>query len=101
MFFFFFFENETNLSQADQKSIIRIELSSEPSIRGILIACANVCVTLGFFIVLYLNTLMSWRQVALICSILPLITMIAICFVSINLLLFPFRIQIFFIFFLL
>lgn len=37
---------------------------------------------LGFFIVFLLGTITTWRNVAIICLFLPIITMIVICFVS-------------------
>lgn len=49
---------------------------------GILTACASISATLGLFLVYLLNTFMPWRMVGLICLAVPLITMIAICFVS-------------------
>lgn len=56
--------------------------SSEPSIRGILTACAGIAATLGFFIIFLMGSLMAWRDVAMICLAIPLITMVAVCFVS-------------------
>jgi MFS family permease len=53
----------------------------QPSIRGILTACAGVAVMLGFFLVYLLGTLTTWRVAAAICATVPLFTMIAICFV--------------------
>lgn len=55
---------------------------SEPSIRGILTACAGIAATGGFFVVFLLGSIMPWRNVAIICLMVPLVTMIAICFVS-------------------
>ncbi|CAD7092819.1 unnamed protein product [Hermetia illucens] len=53
----------------------------EPSIRGILISCAGVAVTLGFLVVYLLGSLMDWRTAALVCLCVPVMTMVAICFV--------------------
>lgn len=59
-----------------------IILISEPALRGILIACAEgICACMGFSVVYLLNTIVAWRTVALICLFMPLITMIAVCFV--------------------
>lgn len=55
---------------------------TQPSIRGILIACAGVAVMLGIFIVYMLATLALWRNVALMCLMVPLVTVVAIYFVS-------------------
>lgn len=38
--------------------------------------------TFGIFTTIFLNTLMPWRIVAMICLGLPILTTIAICFVS-------------------
>lgn len=54
---------------------------SEPSIRGILTACASISATLGLLVVHVLNTQMGWRTVGLACLSVPLITMLAVCFV--------------------
>lgn len=53
----------------------------QPSIRGILTACAGVSVMIGITIVYLLGTIMVWRTAALICLTVPVATMIAICFV--------------------
>lgn len=53
----------------------------QPSIRGILTACAGVSVMIGFTIVYFLGTVIVWRTAALICLSVPVATMIAICFV--------------------
>lgn len=57
---------------------------SEPSARGILIAYTNVWGTLGNLFVFVLNTLIPWRMVALVCMFVPIITVVALCFVSIS-----------------
>lgn len=54
---------------------------SQPSIRGILISCAGVAVTLGLFITYLLGSVLDWRTAALICLSVPLFTVVAICFV--------------------
>ncbi|XP_055716571.1 facilitated trehalose transporter Tret1-like [Phlebotomus papatasi] len=53
----------------------------QPSIRGILTSCAGVAATLGFFLGYLLGTIVTWREVALICLTIPVFTVIAICFV--------------------
>ncbi|XP_037050613.1 facilitated trehalose transporter Tret1-like isoform X2 [Bradysia coprophila] len=53
----------------------------QPTLRGILTSCAGISVMLGFFIVFCLGSIMTWRYVAIICLIVPLITVVAICFV--------------------
>lgn len=55
---------------------------SEPSVRGILTACAGISATTGIFLVFLLGSLIAWRDVALICAFVPLVTMVAVCFVS-------------------
>ncbi|XP_055301803.1 facilitated trehalose transporter Tret1-like [Sitodiplosis mosellana] len=53
----------------------------EPAYRGVLIAYVNVSVTIGMLLVFVLNTLMSWRTVALVSLCLPILTTIALIFV--------------------
>lgn len=55
---------------------------SEPAYRGIMIAYVNVSVTIGMLLVFVLNTLMPWRTVALVSLCLPILTTIALFFVS-------------------
>lgn len=55
---------------------------SEPAYRGVMIAYVNVSVTIGMLLVFVLNTLMAWRVVALVSLALPIITTIALAFVS-------------------
>lgn len=53
----------------------------QPSIRGVLTACAGVAVMLGFSSVYLLGSITTWRNTALICCCIPITTAIAICFV--------------------
>ncbi|XP_059619605.1 facilitated trehalose transporter Tret1-like [Phlebotomus argentipes] len=53
----------------------------QPAIRGILTSCAGVAATLGFFIGYLLGSLVTWRESALICLTIPLISIIAIGFI--------------------
>lgn len=55
---------------------------SEPSYRGILIAYTNVSGTFGMLVVSVLNTMLPWRTVALVCLFVPILTVIALLFVS-------------------
>lgn len=63
-----------------------IDESSEPSTRGVLMGYTIICHTIGIFTTFFLNTLMPWRTVAMVCLGMPAITAIAICFVSVDLL---------------
>lgn len=54
----------------------------EPAFRGILIAYTHAGWTLGMLVVSILNTLLPWRTVALICMFVPVLTTLALCFVS-------------------
>lgn len=56
-------------------------ISSQKSIRGILIALSGIAATLGLFIVFLLGSLTEWRNVALYCLSVPIITMVAVCFI--------------------
>lgn len=62
--------------------VTSLKYNSQPSIRGILTSCAGIAVMLGIFIVFLLGSIMTWRNVALICLSVPLVTVVAICFVS-------------------
>lgn len=55
---------------------------SQPSIRGMLMAMAGIAATLGLFLVFLLGSLTAWRNVALVCFVVPVATLVAICFVS-------------------
>lgn len=55
---------------------------SEPKFRGVMIAYTHVGWTLGMLLLSVLNTLMPWRSVAFVCLFVPVITTIALCFVS-------------------
>lgn len=55
---------------------------SEPSVRGVLIGYTYIYAAVGAVTIYLLNTLMPWRTVCLICLLVPIITAIAICFVS-------------------
>lgn len=60
-----------------------ITYNSEPKNRGVMIAYTNVCGTLGMSFVYVLNTWMPWRMVGLMCMLIPIFTVFALCFVSI------------------
>lgn len=57
-------------------------ICSEPTFRGVMIAYTHIGWTLGAILVATLNTLMPWRYVALVCMFVPVLTTIALCFVS-------------------
>lgn len=59
----------------------KFEYCSQPSIRGILIACSGVAAMLGFFFIYLMGTITMWRNVSLICLSVPILTIIAISFV--------------------
>lgn len=48
---------------------------------GVLLAYSSLVSIFGSFIIYTLNTLMPWRSVALVCMCLPILTVIALCFV--------------------
>lgn len=56
---------------------------SQASIRGILIAVSGIAATLGLFIVFLLGSITAWRDAAIYCLVVPIITMVAVCFVSV------------------
>lgn len=59
-----------------------IASKSEPSLRGVLMTYTNLGTSLGTFMVNLLNTLVPWRMVGLICMFVPLVTIVALYFVS-------------------
>lgn len=56
-------------------------MHSEPSVRGTLLSLSTVARNGGIFVVYMLGSMLSWRHVSLACSVVPIITFIAICFV--------------------
>lgn len=78
-------KRKNKMNKIDQKNcplqLTYVGEISEPSIRGVLTACSAISATLGLFLVYLMNTFMPWRSVGLICLIVPLITMIAVCFI--------------------
>lgn len=57
---------------------------SEPSTRGILLAYSSMSGTVGMFFVFALNTFMPWRTAGLVCMFIPILTVLALCFVSLT-----------------
>lgn len=57
-------------------------LLSEPSVRGVITAMAGISATLGLLIVFTLGSFTEWRNVAMICLVIPVVTMFAVLFVS-------------------
>lgn len=60
-----------------------LNFGSESSLRGVFMAMSGIAATLGFFIVYLLGSVTEWRNVALCGFVVPLITMIAVCFVRV------------------
>lgn len=56
---------------------------SEPSVRSTLASMTVFAYTFGFFIVMGLGAVFSWRQVSLICAVVPVCCLIAVLFVII------------------
>lgn len=54
---------------------------TQPEFRGMLAATGTTCVIIGIFCQFVMGTFMTWRTVALVCSALPLLTILALCFV--------------------
>lgn len=57
------------------------DFHSEPSIRGVLLAGAGIATTIGIFFVYLLGAILTWRQVALICGIVPAVNILVAVFV--------------------
>lgn len=58
---------------------------SQPSVRGTVITIGGISTSVGFFIAMAFGAVLSWRQVAFVCAIFPLICLTAVTFVSKNL----------------
>lgn len=65
----------------DAPATVYVSETSEPSIRGTLLSLSTIAKNSGIFVVYLLGSFLSWRQVALACSIVPIIIIIAICFI--------------------
>lgn len=57
---------------------------SEPSLRGVLWAVAGFAANIGMFMIFLFGSFYSWRQVAYVCSIVPVINVLVAIFVSID-----------------
>lgn len=55
---------------------------SDPGVRGVLLALANMCVLSGVFAMYVLGLVTQWRRAALVALAVPVATMVALCFVS-------------------
>lgn len=67
-----------------KKKLINVSPGSQPSIRGILLACSVVAAMIGFLIVYAMGTVTTWRNAALVCLAVPSFAALAICFVRIR-----------------
>lgn len=54
---------------------------TEPRLRGMLAATGTTCVITGIFVQFVLGAFFTWRTVALLCVAMPLVTILALCFV--------------------
>lgn len=54
---------------------------TQPQFRGMLAATGTTCVISGIFVQFVLGAFFTWRTVALTCVLLPLLTILALCFV--------------------
>lgn len=57
---------------------------SEPSIRGVLMAFSGISSAAGTFMVFLFGTFCEWRQVALYCSFVPMLTLFGVFFVMVE-----------------
>lgn len=84
--FLFFRRNKVNIFLNIEKTtffngVIFLYIS-EASMRGVLIGYTQISYSFGTFLVYLLNISMAWRTVCLVCLATPIITAIALCFVS-------------------
>lgn len=54
---------------------------TQPQFRGMLAATGTTCVITGIFVQFILGSFLTWRNVALVCSFMPIITIFALYFV--------------------
>lgn len=54
---------------------------TQPQFRGMLAATGTTCVITGIFVQFVLGAFLTWRNVALICTFLPILTVLALCFI--------------------
>lgn len=54
---------------------------TEPKYRGMLTATGTTCVVIGILVQFVLGSFLKWRTIALICSVLPVLTIFALFFV--------------------
>lgn len=54
---------------------------TQPQFRGMLAATGTTCVITGIFVTFVLGKFFAWRAVAMVCSCLPILTIIALFFV--------------------
>lgn len=54
---------------------------TEPKYRGMLTASGTTCVVIGILVQFVLGTFLKWRTIALVCSVMPVFTIIALFFV--------------------
>lgn len=54
---------------------------AQPEFRGMLASTGSTCVIIGIFIQFILGTFFTWREVALISSFIPILTIFALFFV--------------------
>lgn len=55
---------------------------AEPSIRGILTASTTIAAALGIALIYFLGTQMAWRNAALVCVFVPILSIFLTAFVS-------------------
>lgn len=72
---------EFNRNQFKLNSIFFFRFS-EVSVRDVMISLSIVSATIGFFVIYIFGSLTEWRNVALICSSVPVVALFALCFVS-------------------
>lgn len=54
---------------------------TQPQFRGMLSATGTTCVITGIFVQFILGSFLTWRNVALVCACMPIVTIVALCFV--------------------
>lgn len=63
------------------KVITYVAEITDPTYRGMFSALATTCVSMGVFTQFALGTMMHWRTVALVSTIVPIFSVVALCFI--------------------
>lgn len=75
------FKTDINSIFSHHQVLTYVAEVTEPKYRGMLTASGTTCVVIGILVQFVLGTFLKWRKIALVCSVMPLLTIIALFFV--------------------